>query len=536
MAGRGMKGINMENHADLIFLNGNVITVDADNLEAEAVAISGDKILAVGSNEEISVLKVENTQIIDLKGQILLPGFIDCHTHFLQMGISLSYLDLRGTSSIDDVLDRIRERAKETKEGEWIVCHRWDESKWKEKRYITRFDIDKITSDNPIMLKRMDGHLWVVNTRGLECAGISPDQLGVEKEPSTGELTGLLRWGAKNAVAKCLTLSRDQMTDSLKLAVDEALKHGVTTVHEFVADIPLYQAAASSSHLLVRIYMGVGEDIFSGGEMLKSLSPDLREIETAEFGSKLLRLGPVKMFADGSIGARTAALFEPYNDDPSTSGQLATTPDNLKERISKTHAVGAQLAVHAIGDRGIETLLNAFEYAMKENPRKNHRHRIEHAEMLNDDLMDRIKELDLVLSVQPNFIGEWGGPGELYEKRLGDRYRNLNPFRAILDRDISMAFGSDCMPFSPIYGIWSAVNNPVEENRISLNEAIYCYTLGAAYSSFEENLKGSVKTGKLADLVILASNSLTEDGLNDIKVKMTMVGGKIVYTAKSQII
>jgi predicted amidohydrolase YtcJ len=444
------------------------------------------------------------------------------------MGISLSYIDLRGLPSIDDVLEKIRERARETEKGAWIVGYRWDESKWRERRYITRFDLDKVTPDNPVMLKRMDGHLWVVNTKGLEAAGVPDNNPGMEKDPSTGEPTGLLRWGAKSFVAKCLTPGTKEMMNGLKLAVNEALKYGVTTVNEFVANIPFYQEAEKSGTLLVRVYMGMGEDVFSGMRGGDLNSP----MKFPESGSDLLTLGPVKMFADGSIGARTAALFEPYCDDASTSGQLAAAPEKLRERISKVHKADTQVAVHAIGDRGINTLLDAFESILDEYPRSDHRHRIEHAEILNDELMDRSRDLGLVLSMQPNFIGEWGGPGELYEKRLGSRYRTVNPLRAILDRHIPVAFGSDCMPFGPMYGIWSAVNNPIQESRISLHEAIYCYTLGAAYACFEEDIKGSIQKGKLADLIILSSTDLPEDQLKDIPVEMTIVGGRILYGGK----
>ena len=512
---------------DLILINGKVITMDPDSPEAEAVAIAQGKIRAVGDDEEVRAMAdARHSKIINLNGKVVLPGFIDCHTHFLQMGISLSYVDLRGLSSIGEVLEKLRERAKDTEKGAWIVGCRWDESKWKERRYITRSDLDEVTPDNPVMLKRMDGHLWVVNTRGLEAAGIPEGEAGLEKDPATGEPTGLLRWGAKNFVGRCIAPGRTEMMLGLKLAVDEALRCGVTSVNEWSANISLFREAAASGDLPVRVYMGVTYDSLDALEKL-GLSTG--------FGNDLLKLGPVKMFADGSIGARTAALFEPYNDAPSTSGQLAATPDDLREKISGVHAAGAQVAVHAIGDRGIKTLLDALESVLEEHPRDNHRHRIEHAELLNDELMDQIQELGVVLSVQPNFIGEWGGPGELYERRVGARYRRMNPLRELMDRGIPMAFGSDCMPFGPMYGIWSAANNPVQESRLSLRKAIYCYTLGAAYASFEEDAKGSIEVGKLADLVVLPSTDLPEDRIKDIPVEMTIIGGRVAYAMDQSI-
>jgi len=515
-------------YLELALINGNVLTMD--NPEAEAIGIAKGKICTVGSNDRICKMASDKTEILDLKGKIVLPGFIDCHTHFLQMGISLSHLDLRGLSSIDDVLQRLEERAKNTQKGAWIIGHRWDESKWREGRYINRFDLDKVTPDNPVMLKRMDGHLWVVNTRGLEAAAISDDDPGVEMDISIGEPTGLLRWGAKNLVAKCIVPGHADMIDGLKLASDEALKNGVTTVNEFVANIPIYQEAVESGNLSVRVYMGMGEDIFSGKGKIGSAGYSMDFAESLEdskaSGGAILKPGPVKMFTDGSIGARTAALFEPYNDDPATNGQLAADPDDLLNRVRKVHLLGKQLAIHAIGDRGISTLLDVFEHVLKENPRNNHRHRIEHAEVLNDDLMDRIRELELILSVQPNFIGEWGAPGELYEKRVGPRYREMNPLKEIMDRGIPMAFGSDCMPFGPLYGIWSAVNNPIKESRISIHEAICHYTMGGAFACFEEDVKGSVEVGKLADLVVLSATELLGNKINKIPVEMTFVGGR----------
>lgn len=508
----------------LILLNGNIITMDDDNPKAEAIAVAQGKILKVGNNSDIRSIESEVTETIDLNGKIVLPGFIDCHTHFLQMGISLSYLDLRGTSSIDEALEKLKERVRNVEKGSWIIGNRWDESKWQERRYINRFDIDKVVPNNPVMLKRMDGHLWVINTKGFEAAKVPMDDPGVEKDRSTGEPTGLLRWGAKNFVGRCIVPDRTEMLHGLKLASDEALRCGVTTVNEFVANIQLFNDAVNSGNLEMRVYMGLGEDVFSG------LSQDDQGTNSVDIKSNLLKLGPVKMFADGSIGARTAAIFEPYNDDPDTSGQLATTPEDLRERIGQVHSSGGQVAVHAIGDRGIKTLLDTFENVLEKHPRENHRHRIEHAEILNDELMKQVQELDIVLSVQPNFIGEWGGPGELYERRLGSRYKSLNPLRAILDRDIPMAFGSDCMPFGPMYGIWSAINNPIKESRISLNEAIYCYTLGAAYACFEEDIKGSIEAGKLADMVVLSSTDMPEDHIKDIPIEMTIVDGRVAYT------
>jgi len=245
------------------------------------------------------------------------------------------------------------------------------------------------------------------------------------------------------------------------------------------------------------------------------------------------------MYIDGSIGARTAVFFEPYADDPSTSGIFTTQPKDLRQRVLTSHRLGMQVAIHAIGDRGIEEALNAIEAALDEEPRNDHRHRIEHCEVLTENQILRIKRLGVVASMQPNFAGEWGQPGGMYEQRLGpERLRRSNPYRRMLDEGIKVAFGSDCgycppWPFNPIYGLWSAVNHPIEESRITLEKAIKCYTLDAAYASFEEDLKGSIEPGKLADITLLSEDltSMPPEKIGEARVDLTMVDGNILWRA-----
>jgi predicted amidohydrolase YtcJ len=253
------------------------------------------------------------------------------------------------------------------------------------------------------------------------------------------------------------------------------------------------------------------------------------------YGNNMLKLGSAKLMMDGSLGARTAALFEPYADDPTTTGLLSSPKDEFKATVKKIHNMGNQIATHAIGDRTIEVTINAYEEAMKANPRKDHRHRIEHCEVLTTTQIERIKELGIIPSVQPNFVGEWSGPDGLYEARLGKkRLQENNPYRTLLDNDITICSGSDGMPFHPLYGIWSAVNHWIKDSRITLEEAVRSFTLDAAYASFEETLKGSIETGKLADITIIEED-LTEipsDDIKDATIHMTIVGGNILYYNK----
>jgi hypothetical protein len=246
----------------------------------------------------------------------------------------------------------------------------------------------------------------------------------------------------------------------------------------------------------------------------------------------MIKIGCSKLLMDGSLGARTAALFEPYTDEPSTKGLLLMPLEKLVEKAKTAHLNGSQIAIHAIGDLAIENVLNSYQEALKAKPRKDHRHRIEHCEILTASQIERIKELGIIPAMQPNFVGEWAGPGGMYEQRLGpERNRLNNPYRTLLDEGITVCFGSDGMPFNPIYGLWSAVNHGIKESRVSLVEAVKCYTLNGAYASFEEDLKGSIEPGKLADIAVIDSD-LTKtppEEIKDAKVYMTLVNGKILY-------
>ena len=257
------------------------------------------------------------------------------------------------------------------------------------------------------------------------------------------------------------------------------------------------------------------------------------------FGDEFYRIGAAKIFIDGSMGARTAVFTEPYEDDPSTKGLFTISPEELINRVAKAHDYGMQITIHAIGDAGINAALDAYEAALKKNFREDHRHRIEHCEILKEEQIQRIKRLGVIPSMQPNFAGEWGGPGGMYEQRLGpERLRMNNPYRRLLDEGIRVAFGSDCgycppWPMNPLYGLWAAVRHPIEGSGVSLEEAVKGYTLDAAHSSFEEGIKGSLESGKLADIAVLSRDltAIDPDEIKNVTVDLTMVGGKIEYRA-----
>jgi len=517
----------------LAIVGGRVIDgTGGEPIEEGVILVEGDRIEAVGRRGEVEV--PEDAEVIDASGKTVLPGFIDAHCHFLYMGLGLlRYVDLSQARSLEEALELVKRRVEETPKGRWVLGRGWDESLWPERRYITKGDLDPLSPDNPIMLVRICGHLISVNSKALELAGITretPNPPGglIDRGPD-GEPTGILR-DARELLERVIPPpSEEEALEGLRRACDLALRLGCTSIQDAGLDpkaLRIYQRAWEEGVLRVRAYLMLAEEAAEAAERLG--------IKTG-FGDERLRLGSVKLLADGSMGARTAALFEPYADDPSTKGIFTLDPEELRRRIKEAHSRGFQLAVHAIGDRAIEEVVDAIEEALRERPRRDHRHRIEHCEVLTPNQIERIRELSLIASMQPNFVGNWSGPGGMYEARLGpERLRRNNPYRALMDEGVHMAFGSDSMPFHPLYGIWSAVNHPIRESRITVVEAVKCYTLEAAYSSFEEHLKGSLEPGKLADIVIIDGDLLEEPkGIKDMEVYMTIVGGEILYTKGS---
>jgi predicted amidohydrolase YtcJ len=494
-----------------------------------SIVLGGGRIIASGRRGEVEVPR--DAEIIDASRGTVLPGFIDAHTHFLWMGIGMvRFVDMSSAQSLSEALSQVGSRLKMTPMGEWVLGRGWDESKWPEKRYITKEDIDPFSPHHPVMLTRVDGHLVTLNSKALELAGITrdtPDPPGgrIDRDPS-GDPTGILR-DARQLVERVIPPpTMETALEGLRRACDLALSLGCTGIHDAGLDpfgLEAYQTALDRGILKLRAYLMVRGDAAKASEALG--------IRTG-FGCEFLKLGSVKLIMDGSLGARTAALFEPYEDDPSTRGLLVSKPEELEEEARRAHGRGFQIAIHAIGDRGIEHSINIIEKVLRESPRRDHRHRIEHCEVLTTTQIERLRQLGIIASMQPNFVGEWSGPGGMYEARLGaERLRLNNPYRALLDEEVHVAFGSDCMPFNPIYGLWSAVNHPIRESRIGLVEAVRCYTLEAAYAAFMEELTGSIEPGKLADIVILDEDltKIRPERIREVKVRMTIVNGKILY-------
>jgi len=513
--------------AELVLLNGEIITLDAENTVHEAVAVKNGKIIEVGSNSEVKYWIGNKTRIVDLKGKAAVPGFIDSHTHFVNMGLRFTYIDFYNIESLKDALELIRKKAEKKKSDEWVIGSNWDESKWIEKRYPTRWDLDKAVPDKPVYIVRVCCHMAVTNTLGLKLLNVPKNIRGFEVDEKTGEPTGILKEDALEYAERVLKPPINECLKGVKLAVDHSLKCGVTSIQDTVMShhLSAYQIAFLENQLNVRVYVFPW---YTNLEYLLTLG--LR----GRFGNNWLKVGGIKLMVDGSIGARTAALMEPYSDEPSNKGMVLIEEDDIVEIIKNANKGGLQVAAHAIGDRAIETLLNAFERASKGINIKDRRHRVEHLELPTEDQIDRMRKLGLIASMQPNFVGRWGMPGELYERRFGkERWRRNNPFKMVLDKGVTLAFGSDCMPFGPIYGIWSAVNHPIEESRLNVEEALRAYTNGSAYAAFEEKIKGSIEIGKLADIVVLTKNpfKISPKNIRNIRVFMTIANGKLLYKA-----
>ena len=527
-----------------VFTGGTLIDgTGALPIPNSSIVVTGPKIVDVGPSEKVNIPK--EAEILDVKGKTVIPGFIDSHTHFILMGVRIqSTLDLSKAKSLAEVVDQVSVRLAEMPAGSWLTGHGWDESEWPEKRYPTKDDLDPVSQENPVILTPCYGHLMVVNSRALDSAKITkgtPDPSGgkIDRDLISNEATGILREEAMDLIEAIIPpTTKKEALSGIQEACEIVLRWGCTSIHDMgsdAIDIATYQTALEKGILNVRTY--IMPDAQFTDEMLSGL--EILGIRT-RFGNDFLRIGSIKFYIDGSMGARTAVFSEPYADETSTYGIFAVSPDILKERVIRAHKLGMQVAIHAIGDKAIEVALDAIEAAIEQEPRNNHRHRIEHCEILTEKQLARIKQLGVVPAMQPNFVGEWGQPGGMYEQRLGlERLKFCNPYRRLLDEGIKVAFGSDCgycppWPFNPIYGLWAAINHPIEESRISIENAIKCYTLNGAFASFDEDIKGSIEVGKLADIAVLSEDLITfpPKAIKDVKVDLTMVNGQILWKAR----
>lgn len=529
--------------ADLIVTHANIYTVDRQHPRAEAVAVIGERIVAVGSRAEIEAWRGRETRVIDAHGKLLLPGFNDSHVHFTDAGAGLAQVQLNDAASADEFKRRIAAQAAKTPKGGWILGGTWDETKWTPGRQPAAWLIDDVTRDVPVFVGRYDGHQGLANTVAMNLAGISAGTAdvpgGVIVRDASGNPTGIFKDAAEELILKAIPPpSHEQRLAAARRALLYAASLGVTSVQHMVcdyADLEVYSELLEKGELTSRIYCAPLETGWQDQARV-----GLRRA----WGSSYLRLGAVKGFADGSIGSRTAALFEPFSDEPANRGILSAEmqpPEAMRERLMKADEAGLQLRVHAIGDRAISMILDMFADIEKAHGYHDQRMTIEHAQHVAPKDFARFAELHVIASMQPYHAID---DGRWVESRIGrERAKSSYAWRSLLDHGVTLAFGTDwdVAPLNPLLGLYAAVTratldgkNPqgwIPEQKITLAEAVEAYTLGSAFAEFQEKDKGSITAGKLADMVILSGDifAMKPEAIRNVKVETTIVGGRTVY-------
>ena len=526
--------------ATLVLINGNVYTMDKALPQAEAVAIRGDRILAVGSSQAMESLLGPGGRVIDLAGQTVVPGFIDAHLHFLSYGLSLQQIDLMGVYSLAGALERVSARAASTEAGGWLTGRGWDQEQWVGSRFPTRHDLDQVAPAHPTFLRRKCGHAGWANTKALELAGITaqtpnPEGGEIERDPATGEPTGILLERAMELVGNLIQeASHEESVAAVKVAMQQVHKMGIVGIHnmEGAPALRAFQQLRDDGQLGLRVLQQIPE-----ADMDAAIQLGIR----SGYGDEWIRFGAVKIFSDGALGARTALMVAPYEGEPDNYGIAVSTAEHLDRQVEKAARNGLAIHIHAIGDQANRNVLNAVEKTRKAGIGLHLRHRIEHAQVLHPDDLSRFAKLGVIPSMQPIHCTQ----DIVYaDANWGARSRLAYAWSSLLSTGAVLAFGSDAPVETPdiLQGIYAAVARrradgfPGEEGWypeecVTVAEAVYAYTMGAAYSSGEETIKGSLTEGKLADITILDQNIFTGNpaAILETGISATIVGGEIVY-------
>ncbi|MBI3669410.1 MAG: amidohydrolase [Acidobacteria bacterium] len=543
-AGQGSKQpIATTEPPTLLLVNGILYTGDPAHPRAEAVAIRGEKIIAVGTSRELRAKAGPQTRVVDLQGRFAMPGFNDAHIHLGSGGQAKLAVDLEGSKSLAELQERIRVRLADYKPGDWITGRGWDHTLWPEKRFPTRRDLDAVSTNHPMVFTRVDGHVSVANSLALRLAGITRETKdpagGSIEHDAVGEPTGLLKETAMHLVSgKVPPLSAAQRRRAIELALAEAARHGVTSLQDNSAweDFLVYQQLKKEGKLTVRITEWL--------PFLESL-PRLQQMRKAG-GTQdpWLKTGALKAVLDGSLGSRTAAMLAPYADDSSNRGILRIEQKELIEMARARDAAGFQLAFHAIGDAANCAALNAFATVAVMNPPRDRRPRIEHAQVVAEEDLPRLAELGVIASMQPSHETtdmRWA------EARVGpERAKGAYAWKSMLEKRVRLAFGTDypVEPVNPMRGLYACVTRELPEGgpaggwqpqeKISLDDCIHAYTVGSAYAQFEEGKKGRLAPGQWADIIVLSADitKIPPAQLLKTEVLQTYVGGRLVYEKK----
>jgi predicted amidohydrolase YtcJ len=533
--------------ADLVLLNARIWTVDRANPEAQALAVRGGRIIALGKTAVVKRHAGPRTRILDVRGKRVLPGFYDSHVHLLASGMRMTQVALKDAKDEADFGKRLRDFDGKLPRDRWLLGGEWDHDRAFDGKLPDAKLLDKYVAGRPVLLRRYDGHMALANTRALKLAGITadtPDPAGgvIYRKPGTREPTGLLRDNAMALVDRLVPPpGDDEIAEGVRSALNEARRFGVTSVVDMDGGdaatrrklFGLYQRMARAGTLTLRI------------DLRWPLAQwrDLADLGVrADFGNDWVRIGGVKGFADGSLGSSTAKMFAPYLNEPASTGIFVTTPSQLRKWIAGADKAGLSVAVHAIGDRANAELLDIFAEVIKQNGPRDRRFRIEHAQHLRPEDYPRFKELGVIASLQPYHAiddGRWA-EGRIGAKRCASSYAN----RSLLDAGARVAFGSDwsVAPLDPLPAIDAAVHRRTLDGKhpggwypaqkISVAEAVEAFTLTSAYAAFQEKERGSLAVGKLADLVVLSRDILAKEEREHIgsaRVEVTVVGGKVVY-------
>ncbi|MFT5873172.1 MAG: putative amidohydrolase YtcJ [Clostridium sp.] len=510
--------------ADMVLYNGVIVQMNATMSIQEAVAIKNGKIMAICSNQEIKKYISTDTKVIDLDGKTVVPGFIDSHVHLMPTCINELAINFEEARSVRDVLDLIKERVERSLPKEVIWGVRLDEFKLDKRILPTKNDIDKVAPNQPVFISSIEYHTVTVNSYALNKINLPFTVNGIEKD-SNGFFTGRLHHHASIMARKKMyeMISDEDQSQGLQITMKKVIQKGVTSLVSMEGGSLFHDRHAE---FLLREKSKLPVDIivfYQTTDINKVLAYNL-----PRFGGDI--------FLDGSFRSSNAALYEPYSDDNGNLGTMYFTQEEMDSFILEAHEKNLQIAIHAVGGRAIDRLLDAYEKALIKSPRNDHRHRIEHFELPTIAQIKRAKRLGIILSMHPTYEYFFREPNGMYEVRLGkERSLQTNPFRKILDCGIIIAGGSDSdvMPIDPLLGIHAAVNHPNIASRITPYEALKMYTVNAAIGVFEENIKGSIEENKLADMVVLNTNPLLvkTDYIKDIKVIYTIKNGRILYDA-----
>ncbi|MFX1424987.1 MAG: amidohydrolase [Promethearchaeota archaeon] len=527
--------MSLEQFERKIFHGGSIITINSSQSIVEAIGIAGEKIISIGKLEEVKNLMGDNYRMIDLQGKTLLPGFIDSHMHPISFIFLLLNLDLSIVKSLKELQQLLRAASEKRNKGELLLGLKLKEEEFDIPRLPTRWDLDEACPNNPVFIVRYDGHIGIANSKALELSEIDSNTLSPEggeiRKNNKGELTGVLSENAMEMLFSKIEKYLIPESTVLREFADKAFRifaeNGITSIHGQLNEDRIQVYKTVQDNILQNWYAFVSID--NPEKLVRIKTPPL---DGGKIDSKF-KIGTLKLFLDGTFGAKTACMWEPFNDAPNSCGFCVVDEEEMYEKMKVAHNNGFQIAIHVIGDKGNRICVNLYKRLLTEFPRKDHRHRIEHASMLTEDVLRDMKKLGIIASCQPPFINSeytW------LEKRIGkERCKYTYPMKSIIDAGIVLISGSDCPVEEPnvIMGLHALVdrNGFVPEQCISIEEALKTYTINAAYAAFEEEIKGSIEVGKLADFVVLDKNPLDtpKEEIKNLQVIETIIRGETVY-------